>query len=348
VVVEGGCLPLHLLAKEGGKLSSGEDELMMIGKHPEVVEAQDQLYSSAFHTGCKVQRRSSIISRCIELYPEALAHADEEGDLPLHWLLDNNSSTTEDALAMIEKYPAAVEHHGSRDELPIHVECQHQCRSAIISKCIELYPESLALPTFVDDEQGDLPLHLLFENELSSTNTALMMIEKYPVALQKPGEFGNLPIFCESKTQCRADIISKCIELYPESLDNGVISRITIEVGENFRRYVSGLSIIFAARPMSLYDRYSYRDVDIRADSAFRRCILRLLPHRVFTPTHDADYRDLNWQPRAAMMMLLSQMKIKQRQSKVQQGPKPPVVMLLESLLAKHKYWRGYQQQQCL
>jgi hypothetical protein len=42
---------------------------------------------------------------------------------------------------------------------------------------------------------------------------------------------------------------------------------------------------------------------------------MNLLPHHVFTPTHEIDYRDLNWQSREAMMMLLSQIKIQQQDS---------------------------------
>jgi hypothetical protein len=63
---------------------------------------------------------------------------------------------------------------------------------------------------------------------------------------------------------------------------------------------------------MSLYNYDSQQEADIRADPLYRRRILHLLPRQVFTPTHDADYRDLNRKPRTAMIMFLLQMKIQQ------------------------------------
>jgi hypothetical protein len=149
-------------------------------------------------------------------------------------------------------------------------------------------------------------------NKSSTADVALMMIEKYPAALQH--RFGNLmAIHFESYYRCRLPILSKCIELYPESFDDGAVSLIIekVKTGE-FYSYTSVLHMTFTVRPMSLYDRSIYAPDDIRDDPGHRRRILNLIPHHVFTPTHESDYRDLNWQPRVAMMMLLSQIKIQQ------------------------------------
>jgi hypothetical protein len=67
---------------------------------------------------------------------------------------------------------------------------------------------------------------------------------------------------------------------------------------------------------MSFYGYYENLDDDFQEYPEYRRRILNLLPHHVFTPAHKSDYRDLNWQPRAAMMMLLSQMKIQHTHAK--------------------------------
>jgi hypothetical protein len=94
---------------------------------------------------------------------------DEYGNLPLHVLLQKPSSSDELAMVIIEKYPAALQHQNENGYLPIHIECEELCRSEILSKCIELYPESLA----VTGNWGKLPLHLLLLNILSSSNLAL-------------------------------------------------------------------------------------------------------------------------------------------------------------------------------
>jgi hypothetical protein len=276
------------------------------------------------HEECMSQCRSSILLKCIQLHPGSLALVNELGCLPLHILLENMSSSIEQALMMIEKHPAALEHPNTGGSLPIHIECSHRARSSVLSKCIELYPESLEIP----DMQGCLPLNRLFGNKSSSEYDALKMIEKYPAALQYQNIYGYLPIHVECYRQCRSSIISKCIELYPEALDAKAMNTIIKKVDKsNFSRYSSVLSSVFTTRPMSLYDHQAYIQDDIRLKPYYRRRILNLLPRHIFTPKHDADYRDLNWQPRAAMVMLLSQI---QQQSR-QHGSY--VALLVESLL---------------
>jgi hypothetical protein len=175
----------------------------------------------------------------------------------------------------------------------IHVECEWECRPAII--------------LLEADCKGYLPLHMLLCSWTSSTEDALMMIEKYPAALQHPIKIGSLPLPIELIIQCRSSIILKCIELYPEALDDRAITIVIEQVDlSNFRRYSSALSIIFSARPMSLYDHGNKIGHDIRHNSFYRRRILNLLPRHVFTPTHEVDYRDLYWHSRLAMIMLLS------------------------------------------
>jgi hypothetical protein len=64
---------------------------------------------------------------------------------------------------------------------PIHRECDKACRSAVLAKCIELYPKSLGEA----EGWGHLPLHRLLLNEVSAIEDALMMMEKYPAALKQ-------------------------------------------------------------------------------------------------------------------------------------------------------------------
>jgi hypothetical protein len=290
-------------------------------KYPEIDEY-------ALHKECKNQCRPSVVVQYIEVYPQTLAMNESfcsleprsvVTGLPLHWLLRNQFSSFNLALMMIDKYPAALQY--MINGLPLHIECRNQCRSVIISKCIELYPKALAEM----DEKGYLPLHSLLANALlsSSIDDALVMIEKYPAAVKLELRLqGILPIHLECMNRCRPTIISKCIELYPESLDNNTILTILRKINKsNFNAYASVLSTLFTVRPMSLYDRDTFVGDDLRLKSTYRRRILNLLPGHVFLDSliHDADYRDLNWDSREAMMMLLSQMKMMIQQQRRQQ-----------------------------
>jgi hypothetical protein len=165
---------------------------------------------------CKTLSRPSIILQFIERCPKSLSKVDVEGNLPIHVLLKNAKSSVEVAVMMMEKYPAALQHQNSYGHLRLRTECKYQCRSFIISKCIELYhaidvaewqPEQLA----VKDNRDDLPLHLLLENKTSAVEDAITT-ENYPDVLSHRNRGGDFPLHLKCKNQCRLSIISISIE----------------------------------------------------------------------------------------------------------------------------------------
>jgi ankyrin repeat protein len=174
-----GNLPLHCLL---GKSSSIDDALMMIEKYPEAVKHSNNYGDLPLHLECIWQSRSTVISKCIQLYPESLSKASGNEYLPLNCLLGNKSSSVDDALTMIENYPEAVKHRNHIGSLPIHIECNTQGRTSVIAKLFELYPESIV----ETNKRGNMPLHELLsnENQSSSIEDALMMIDKYPDAVR--------------------------------------------------------------------------------------------------------------------------------------------------------------------
>jgi hypothetical protein len=265
----------------------------------------------AIHEECSGLCRSSIIRDRIAANREFLLKVDNDGNLPLHLLLENKSSSIEDALMMIGKYPETSRHRNHDGKFPLNIECWGRCRSAIISKCIELYPEAIASA----GNGGYLPLHRLLSNSSSTIGDALMMMEKYP-AILKHRSYHGLPLHIECEFQSRPAIILKCIELYPEALDYNMISYLLNRkvIVSDFHRYADVLIAIFTAHPMSFYDNDNDLRSDVRSDPCYRRRTLNLLPHHIFSPRHESDYRDLNWQPRAAMMMLLLQIKVHPQQ----------------------------------
>jgi ankyrin repeat protein len=207
-------------------LASVDVILLVICAYPDALKCKDELYLDLpLHQECRNQCRSAILSKCIELYPESLYVQNHYDTLPIHLLLSNNTASVEDTLMVIEKYPEALQHRNSSGNLPLHVECLHRCRSAIISKCVELYPESLS----ISNKKDCLALHLLLSNPASSVEDALMMIDKCPEAVQFLENSSimyvidkYLPIHLECKNRCRPAIISKCLELYPEALSISV------------------------------------------------------------------------------------------------------------------------------
>jgi hypothetical protein len=75
---------------------------------------------------------------------------------------------------IMEKYPAALHQPNMHGQPPLHLECINQCRSAIISNCIDLYPESV----HVADEDGCLRIHAMLKCKSSPIDQVLLMMEK--------------------------------------------------------------------------------------------------------------------------------------------------------------------------
>jgi hypothetical protein len=125
---------------------------------------------------------------------------------------------------------------------------------------------------------------------------------------------GSYPLHLECWSQHRSSIIMKCIELFPKALDNRAIDLLMWNIKQhNLKQYADVLSIVFTIRPMSFYNSKSAIEHDIRKKPHCRRQVLNnVLPRHIFTRRHESDYRDLNWNPRAAMMMLMSQMNVQQ------------------------------------
>jgi ankyrin repeat protein len=107
---------------------------------------------------------------------------DVDPNLPLHWLLWNKESSTEDTLDIIAKYPAVLQLQDEDGNLPLHIECMNECRSSIIAKCIELYPEALAIA----DKQLDSSIWTS-----SVASTSMQLVQQYRGCIDDDGEISS-------------------------------------------------------------------------------------------------------------------------------------------------------------
>jgi hypothetical protein len=226
---------------------------------------------------------------------------------------------------MIEKYPAALKRQDDCGYLPLHVECLYRCRLPIISKCIELYPEALR----VVDVDGYLPLHCSLANESSQTDVGsiLFLIKKYPAALEHKSANDSLPIHLECYYQCRRSIISKCIELYPESFNKyieGVADELIplklvlakiLQVVTPVRldKVLPAMSFLASIDP-SCYSKLLHDPnidcLNLRFGNLTRRLLLNILPANMLSPSFHQHHNDLNWKPRSSLIHLLLQMRM--------------------------------------
>jgi hypothetical protein len=176
-------------------------------------------------------------------------------------------------------------------------------------------------------EKGYLPLHNLLWSERKSNNVALMVIEKYPAALRhQQNKLFQLPLHVECGNQCRPAIVSKCIELYPESLvmadSRGYLPfHASLDPQRsNARRASSILHLLLAAHPTAFY--YPPHDpvidkLDAIKSPDLRRKIFNLHPSCLSSIAHVQSYHDLNWQSRFSLLQLWLQIMGKKQGDKL-------------------------------
>jgi hypothetical protein len=278
---------------------SKDDTLQVILNDPEALRKGDSNGRLPLHIECKNQCRAAIISKCIELYPESLKMDENTHHyLPLHIAIANVSSSVDTILSMIDKFPDALKHQDSYGNLPIHIECKNQRRSSILKKCIDLYPQSIAMASKINN--NSLPLHILLSNQTSSIGAALMMIEKYPAALRHQNGLGYFPLYIECNFQCRPVILSRCIELYPQALAKAD-ERKCLPLHIILSRHRSSLDIalvMIKKCPESLRQAYEYQRLPLHLECIYQcrpsiisKCI-ELCPESVYQPDL---YDDIPW-----------------------------------------------------
>jgi ankyrin repeat protein len=194
--------------------AQAQQALQSLGNRLHISPQQDNMSTILVHAECMGPCRSLWLNMLMSSYPTSLQQANARGELPLHLLLQNRASLTNDAIRMMNQYPAALRMTSVSGYIPLHIECYGGCRNPILKRCIELCRDSLSTV----GNEGFLPLHYLVCNPKSTVVNASTIIEPYPEALHCFTTRGELPIHLESYKQCRSDMLSTLIEYYPESL----------------------------------------------------------------------------------------------------------------------------------
>jgi hypothetical protein len=247
------------------------------------------------------------------------AESDEANILPLDLVFKYGSLSIENLLMIIEAYPAALQHENIHGYLPVHVESLHECRASIIAKCIELYPESLHMPSC----PGDFLLHCCQSNESSSVEVALMLMEKYPAELQHTNKYDDLPIHLECKKQCRVAVIRRCFEIYPHSvmeIEDGYIHPMELilwRIGTtanryNTHRFIPVLSFLVQVNPIAFVELVcsprpnssSLENYDLR----MQRILMNLISGNMLSEEMRKVQRNFNWHPRSSLLYLMLQL----------------------------------------
>ena len=212
---------LEELCQFSGSKSLSEDGLRgIIERHGVAPKNNDNIDYEFFRQSCDNERLTEGIIRCLlEYFPNAVRHADEEGQLPLHLKLYRNKNVTPGMMQLlVDAFPESVSHENNHGLMPLHLLCRsnknrdEEIKVKVLKLLIERCPESVRHVT----RNGNLPLYLAAAHQ--SPEFCRLLIEAYPGSERMADDYGRLPFHaaCVCNTVATAKYL---YELYPESIN---------------------------------------------------------------------------------------------------------------------------------
>ncbi len=198
-----GCLPLHIIAKEG-QTWDGQVEAVY-DAHQAAVRARagsEMLNRLPIHLAAANHfAKKSLVERLVELHPRGARQADASGKLPLHLACESGKQWNEGVQAIYQAFPVAITQSETnpRGWSPLHMAAA--CPTAdvcLIGNLVELHPESSRIP----DAFGRFPLHLACRSGKTWEGGLRALFDANPEALGQTDNFGRFPLFIAAQRCC--------------------------------------------------------------------------------------------------------------------------------------------------
>jgi len=122
-----------------------------------------------------------------------------------------DSCRLDELKALIQKFPGAIRVQDKNGSVLLRVACLYGCNNEIVQSLVDSWPESCGFPA----ENGELPLHLALQGELSSLETIQYLIQAWPKAVHKQDEDGFLPLHYACKRGGTDDVIRFLVQSWP-------------------------------------------------------------------------------------------------------------------------------------
>jgi hypothetical protein len=195
----------------------------------------------------------------VDKYPQAAAHLDRSGCLPLHVIAMHGEFWDDQVEAVYTAHPQAVQVRAGPSwdrRLPIHMAAANlDSGESLLTRLVELHPRGPSMA----DRQGKLPLHLACD--LGKEWDAIKAIyDAFPDALEKAEENarGWLPLHVVAAcANASSDLLRKLVELYSEAASvsdrNG---RFPLHLAcLSAKSWKGGLECLFDANPAAVDTR---------------------------------------------------------------------------------------------
>jgi ankyrin repeat protein len=161
----------------------------------------------------------SVLCNLLNLHPDASAHSDNFGQLPLHIAVQNSSTWDIQLQSLLDQFPQAVRSRTGiklGNLLPLHMAASNPSADvSMIQKLVESHPRAASQAS----RDGKFPLHYACETGLSWESVKLVH-EANPDAVRQPEQNSCRLNALQMAASCkRADkeLLENLLRLYPDA-----------------------------------------------------------------------------------------------------------------------------------
>jgi ankyrin repeat protein len=217
-------LPLHRMVENEHKQDWSNHAAILYQFYQRGVQIPDSNGKLPLHRAIGAMKHTErqaeecVITQLVRVYPQAAAHADKSGLLPMHMVAAHAAIWDHDTESVCNAHRNAVMQRAGDDQfsrLPIHMAAASvNSRDSLIARLIQLHPRSVSL----EDARGSLPLHLACEVGKNWNDGTRAIYAAFPTAVSRAENSarGWLPLHLAANASAAGpELIQELIQLYP-------------------------------------------------------------------------------------------------------------------------------------
>jgi ankyrin repeat protein len=213
-----GCLPIHLALTAERREPNLELVKLLILKAPETVLEQTPSGKFPLHLACQ-RCDASVVKFLIECFPDILHYRDRSGKFPFDYALDQKDINVEVMNILLDQNPDLLTFIDDDGDLPLHRILQRNHRS--FDTIVDILTDICPLALRFQNSEGQTPL-LQACSEFNSLSQVYTLVRRWPEQVTTQAVFYEtsfngelLPSALASKSST-LDRVRQWINMYPD------------------------------------------------------------------------------------------------------------------------------------
>lgn len=191
-------------------LDDDEDLLPLITKES-AEESRDGYL--ALHLAAEVGASEVVVSKLLDVYPDAARRPTLSQKLPLHLAIEHSAS---DAVVsrLLCAFPQAASSADEAQLLPLHLAIAAGS-DAVVSELLDCDAEAGGAAARVPTADGRLPLHLALQLRKSPVAAVTRLLKSFPEGARAADQGGRLPLHVAAWKHAPDEVLTRLLDAHP-------------------------------------------------------------------------------------------------------------------------------------